>query len=226
MSVATAVECQNRTHAPQQGVSYSITSSARSRNASGILSPRALAVVSPVSPQRRARVVEVASAGECWCCQTVPESIYLDRNRSRGASRSDWLDRIMPLEVKIRRFSGAVSGALFAISALLAAFVPAPAAAQTGEPIKIGYSMALTGGLAPNGPHTPDHGSLGAVLGGAGVVQARLDLLAGRLRRAVDQTNKVLNELYEVGLLAVYISLSMHLVRARLAPGHAGPNLS
>jgi hypothetical protein len=57
----------------------------------------------------------------------------------------------MPLEVKIRRFSGAVSGALFAISALLAAFVPAPAAAQTGEPIKIGYSMALTGGLAANG---------------------------------------------------------------------------
>ena len=29
-----------------------------------------------------------------WCCQTVPESIYLDRHRSRGASRSDWLDRI------------------------------------------------------------------------------------------------------------------------------------
>ena len=58
----------------------------------------------------------------------------------------------MLLEVKIRRFSGAVSGALFAISALLAgAFVPASAAAQTGEPIKIGYSMALTGGLAPNG---------------------------------------------------------------------------
>ena len=57
----------------------------------------------------------------------------------------------MLLEVKIRRFSGAVSGALFAISALLAAFVPAPAAAQTGEPIKIGYSMALTGGLAANG---------------------------------------------------------------------------
>jgi branched-chain amino acid transport system substrate-binding protein len=57
----------------------------------------------------------------------------------------------MPLAVKIRRFSGAVSGALFAISALLAAFVPAPAAAQTGEPIKIGYSMALSGGLGPNG---------------------------------------------------------------------------
>jgi branched-chain amino acid transport system substrate-binding protein len=57
----------------------------------------------------------------------------------------------MLLEVKIRRFSGAVSGAFFAISALLAAFVPAPAAAQTGEPIKIGYSMALSGGLGPNG---------------------------------------------------------------------------
>jgi branched-chain amino acid transport system substrate-binding protein len=54
----------------------------------------------------------------------------------------------MPLEVKIRRFSGA----LFAISALAAgAFVPASAAAQTREPVKIGYSMSLTGGLAPNG---------------------------------------------------------------------------
>ena len=57
----------------------------------------------------------------------------------------------MLLKVKIHRFFGAVSGALFAISALLAAFVPAPAAAQTREPIKIGYSMALTGGLASNG---------------------------------------------------------------------------
>ena len=58
----------------------------------------------------------------------------------------------MPLEVKIRRFSGAVSGALIAISALPAgAFLPASAAAQTGEPVKIGYSMSLTGGLAPNG---------------------------------------------------------------------------
>jgi branched-chain amino acid transport system substrate-binding protein len=57
----------------------------------------------------------------------------------------------MPLDVKLRRFSGAVSGALFVTSVLLAAFVPAPAAAQTGEPIKIGYSMALTGGLSSNG---------------------------------------------------------------------------
>jgi branched-chain amino acid transport system substrate-binding protein len=58
----------------------------------------------------------------------------------------------MPLGVKIRRFSGAISDALFAISALAAgAFVPASAAAQTGEPVKIGYSMSLTGGLAANG---------------------------------------------------------------------------
>ena len=57
----------------------------------------------------------------------------------------------MLLGVKLQRFSGAIPGALFLISAILAAFVPAPAAAQTGEPIKIGYSMALTGGLAANG---------------------------------------------------------------------------
>ena len=58
----------------------------------------------------------------------------------------------MLLDLKIRAYSDAVSGALFAISALLAgAFVPSSAEAQTGQPIKIGYSMALTGGLAPNG---------------------------------------------------------------------------
>ena len=57
----------------------------------------------------------------------------------------------MLLEVKLRRRSSAIPGALFAIAALLAAFVPASATAQTGEPIKIGYSMALSGGLAANG---------------------------------------------------------------------------
>jgi hypothetical protein len=55
----------------------------------------------------------------------------------------------MLLDLKIRLYSEAVSRALFAISALLAgAFVTSSAAAQTGEPIKIGYSIALTGGLA------------------------------------------------------------------------------
>jgi len=58
----------------------------------------------------------------------------------------------MPFEVKIRRFSGVVCDALFAIAALLAGtLVPPSAVAQTGEPVKIGYGMALTGGLAPNG---------------------------------------------------------------------------
>src|SRR5262252_3439976 len=57
----------------------------------------------------------------------------------------------MLFDFKIRPFLDAVSGALFAISALLAgAFVPSSAAAQ-GEPVKIGFSMALTGGLGPNG---------------------------------------------------------------------------
>jgi branched-chain amino acid transport system substrate-binding protein len=38
-----------------------------------------------------------------------------------------------------------------AILALALLVIAAPASAQTGTPIKIGYSMALTGGLAPNG---------------------------------------------------------------------------
>src|SRR6516164_2609248 len=59
----------------------------------------------------------------------------------------------MPIELKIRRISSAVCGALFAtLSALSAgALFPVSLAAQTGEPIKIGYSMAMTGGLGPNG---------------------------------------------------------------------------
>jgi branched-chain amino acid transport system substrate-binding protein len=54
----------------------------------------------------------------------------------------------MPFDMKGRPFAGAVVAAVAFISA---APVAAPVAAQTGEPIKIGYSMALTGGLAPNG---------------------------------------------------------------------------
>ncbi len=59
----------------------------------------------------------------------------------------------MPRELRIRPVIGAVSRAAsiavlaFVVTALLAA----PAAAQTGGPIKIGYSMALTGGLGRNG---------------------------------------------------------------------------
>jgi hypothetical protein len=63
-----------------------------------------------------------------------------------GVSPSDWLDAT-------RGENPAIfwPGIRRSVSALLAAFVPTPAAAQTAEPIKIGYSMALTGGLAPNG---------------------------------------------------------------------------
>jgi branched-chain amino acid transport system substrate-binding protein len=55
----------------------------------------------------------------------------------------------MALDVKCRPFAGVVSGTILALMA--GALIAAPASAQTGEPIKIGYSMALTGGLAPNG---------------------------------------------------------------------------
>jgi hypothetical protein len=58
----------------------------------------------------------------------------------------------MPIEVKIRPFSGAASRVVsIAVLALVAgALFAFPAATQPGEPIKIGYSMALTGGLAPS----------------------------------------------------------------------------
>jgi branched-chain amino acid transport system substrate-binding protein len=51
----------------------------------------------------------------------------------------------MPYDPIIRRLTGALLA--LASTALLAV----PASAQTGEPIKIGYSMAMTGGLGPNG---------------------------------------------------------------------------
>src|SRR5882757_2649514 len=54
----------------------------------------------------------------------------------------------MPFDMKGRPFPGAM---VAAAALMAAALVAAPAAAQTGEPIKIGFSMALTGGLAPNG---------------------------------------------------------------------------
>jgi branched-chain amino acid transport system substrate-binding protein len=48
-----------------------------------------------------------------------------------------------------RRAWAAASAAIAALASLLVGL--APAWAQSGAPIKIGYSMALTGGLAPNG---------------------------------------------------------------------------
>src|SRR5712691_5768542 len=55
----------------------------------------------------------------------------------------------MALDVKCRPFAGVVSGTILALMA--GTLLAGEASAQTGEPIKIGYSMALTGGLAPNG---------------------------------------------------------------------------
>jgi branched-chain amino acid transport system substrate-binding protein len=52
-------------------------------------------------------------------------------------------------DVNCRPLAGAFSAAALALMA--GALLAAPARAQTGEPIKIGFSMALTGGLAPNG---------------------------------------------------------------------------
>src|ERR1044071_4607698 len=44
---------------------------------------------------------------------------------------------------------GPVAGAILAL--MTGTLLAVPAVAQPGEPIKIGFSMALTGGLAPNG---------------------------------------------------------------------------
>ncbi len=63
----------------------------------------------------------------------------------------------MPEDVKRRGFYRVISAAVVSslycsVVALLTGLLAAvPASAQSGEPIKIGYSMALTGGLAPNG---------------------------------------------------------------------------
>ena len=43
-----------------------------------------------------------------------------------------------------------------AVALIAAGLIIIPAAAQPAEPIKIGYSMALTGGLAPNGKSFKD----------------------------------------------------------------------
>jgi branched-chain amino acid transport system substrate-binding protein len=44
-----------------------------------------------------------------------------------------------------------LADALSVFALIVGTLVAGPAAAQTGEPVKIGFSMALTGGLAPNG---------------------------------------------------------------------------
>jgi len=59
---------------------------------------------------------------------------------------------LRPTRKRSGRSTSTVSGALLAIAALpVVVFVSASGPAQTIEPVKIGYSMALTGGLASNG---------------------------------------------------------------------------
>src|SRR6195256_615581 len=58
-------------------------------------------------------------------------------------------NKMMPHGARYRSLAGAGSGTVLAL--LAGMLLAAPASAQSGEPIKIGYSMAMTGGLGPNG---------------------------------------------------------------------------
>jgi len=63
-------------------------------------------------------------------------------------------DMTSGIKLKFRRLSSTVFGALFAVLSALPAcafFLASTTATQAGEPLKIGYSMSLTGGLAANG---------------------------------------------------------------------------
>ncbi|MGA2893959.1 MAG: amino acid ABC transporter substrate-binding protein [Xanthobacteraceae bacterium] len=76
-----------------------------------------------------------------------------------------------------RRGIGAVGAALFATGLAVA---PWPAAAQSAEPIKIGFSMALTGPLAANGKQA---------LLGAKIWQEEINAKGGLLGRQVQLIN-------------------------------------
>ena len=69
-------------------------------------------------------------------------------------------------------------GAAIVAGALAAA--PVPASAQSGEPIKIGFSMALTGPLAPNGKQA---------LLGAKIWEEEINAKGGLLGRKVQLIN-------------------------------------
>jgi len=74
-----------------------------------------------------------------------------------------------------RRGVAGYIGAAFFAAGLAAA--PAPVSAQSGEPIKLGFSMALTGPLAPNGKQA---------LLGAQIWQEEVNAKGGLLGRKVD----------------------------------------
>jgi len=77
----------------------------------------------------------------------------------------------------LRNISGGIAAALV-VGAL--AVAPLPASAQSGEPIKIGFSMALTGPLAPNGKQA---------LLGAKIWEEEINAKGGLLGRKVQLIN-------------------------------------
>jgi branched-chain amino acid transport system substrate-binding protein len=78
------------------------------------------------------------------------------------------------------RHSGVVAGLAAAVVAASLAAAPGLVSAQSGEPIKIGFSMALTGPLAPNGKQA---------LLGAKIWEEEVNAKGGLLGRKVELVN-------------------------------------
>jgi branched-chain amino acid transport system substrate-binding protein len=83
----------------------------------------------------------------------------------------------MALRVSSQSVLGAVSAVVFAVAMAAA---PAPTSAQSNEPIKIGFSLALTGPLAPNGKQA---------LLGAKIWEEEINAKGGLLGRKVELIN-------------------------------------
>jgi branched-chain amino acid transport system substrate-binding protein len=83
----------------------------------------------------------------------------------------------MALRASSPSLLGAVSAVAFAVAMAVA---PAPTSAQSSEPIKIGFSLALTGPLAPNGKQA---------LLGAKIWEEEINAKGGLLGRKVELIN-------------------------------------
>jgi branched-chain amino acid transport system substrate-binding protein len=104
----------------------------------------------------------------------VPEA---GRSATVGESKKWVWEEIMGYFVRRRDATGMLGAALLG-AALVAA--PVPASAQNGDPIKIGFSLALTGPLAPNGKQA---------LLGAKIWQEEINAKGGLLGRKVELVN-------------------------------------
>jgi branched-chain amino acid transport system substrate-binding protein len=107
-------------------------------------------------------------------CGAVPEA---GRSATVGESKKWVWEEIMGYFVR-RRYATGMLGAALLGAALAAA--PVPASAQNGDPIKIGFSLALTGPLAPNGKQA---------LLGAKIWQEEINAKGGLLGRKVEFVN-------------------------------------